>query len=148
MKGGETIAIFGAGPVGIMAAKSAWLRGAAQVVIVDTQQYRLDKAKQAANVETIRWEDAKLTVEQIRAMSEGRGADVCVEYVGLESDCDLLDRAKSVVNLEKGSDKVLLTCMSAVRHGGTVTVLGVYSSPFDDFPVHQFFDKGIKIYGS
>lgn len=45
MKGGETIAIFGAGPVGIMAAKSAWLRGAAQVVIVDTQQYRLDKAK-------------------------------------------------------------------------------------------------------
>ncbi len=148
MKGGETIAIFGAGPVGIMAAKSAWLRGAAQVVIVDTQQYRLDKAKQAANVETIRWEDTKLTVEQIRAMSDGRGTDVCVECEGFESDCDLLDRAKSVVNLEKGSDKVLLACMSAVRHGGTVTVPGVYSSPFDDFPVHQFFDKGIKIYGS
>lgn len=91
MKGSETIAIFGAGPIGIMAAKSAWLRGAAQVVIVDTQQYRLDKAKQAANVETIRWEDAKLTVEQIRAMSEGRGADVCVECVGLESDCGLTE---------------------------------------------------------
>lgn len=59
-----------------------------------------------------------------------------------------LDRAKSVVNLEKGSDKVLLACMSAVRHSGTVTVLGVYSSPFDNFPVHQFFDKGIKIHGS
>ena len=53
-----------------------------------------------------------------------------------------------MVNLEKGSDKVLLACMSAVRHGGTVTVLGVYSSPFDNFPVYQLFDKGIKIHGS
>ena len=53
-----------------------------------------------------------------------------------------------MVNLEKGSDKVLLACMSVVRYGGTVTVLGVYSSPFDNFPVHQFFDKGIKIHGS
>ncbi|WP_345072396.1 zinc-dependent alcohol dehydrogenase [Hymenobacter fastidiosus] len=147
VKGGESIAIFGAGPVGIMAAKSAWLRGAARVVIIDTLQYRLDKAKATASVETILWDGAKSVVEQIRAMTEGRGADVCVECVGFEPDRDLLDRAKAVINFEKGSDKVLTTCMSAVRRGGVVTVLGVYSTPFDNFPVHQFFDKGITIRG-
>ncbi|WBA40408.1 zinc-dependent alcohol dehydrogenase [Hymenobacter canadensis] len=147
VKGGEFVAIFGAGPVGIMAAKSAWLRGAGRVVIVDTQQYRLDLAKKSAQAETILWDNAKDVIEQIRAMSEGRGADVCVECVGFEPDRDLLDRAKAVLNLEKGSPKVLEACMSAVRRGGTVTVLGVYATPFDNFPIGQFFDKGITLRG-
>ncbi|WP_044016297.1 zinc-dependent alcohol dehydrogenase [Hymenobacter sp. APR13] len=147
VKGGEFVAIFGAGPVGIMAAKSAWLRGAGRVVIVDTQQYRLDLAKKSAQAETILWDNAKDVIEQIRAMSEGRGADVCVECVGFEPDRDLLDRAKAVLNLEKGSPKVLEACMSAVRRGGIVTVLGVYATPFDNFPIGQFFDKGITLRG-
>lgn len=147
VKGGEFVAIFGSGPVGIMAAKSAWLRGAARVVIVDTQKYRLDKARQTANCETILWESQKQVIEEIRNMSEGRGADVCVEAVGFEPDRDLLDRAKAVVNLEKGSVKVLETCMSAVRRGGIVSVLGVYPGYYDNFPVGQFFDKGIVLRG-
>ena len=147
VKGGEIVAIFGAGPVGIMAAKSAWLRGASRVIIVDTQQYRLNKAKQTANAEGILWESHQQVVDEIRSMSHGYGADVCVEAVGFEPDRSLLDRAKAVVNLEKGSDKVLVTCMSAVRRGGFVSVLGVYSSPFDNFPIHQFFDKGITLKG-
>ena len=147
VKGGEIVAIFGAGPVGIMAAKSAWLRGASRVIIVDTQQYRLDLAKKAANAEGILWGSHQQVVDEIRSMSHGYGADVCVEAVGFEPDRSLLDRAKSVVNLEKGSDKVLTTCMSAVRRGGFVSVLGVYSSPFDNFPIHQFFDKGITLKG-
>ena len=147
VKGGEIIAVFGAGPVGIMAAKSAWLRGAARVIIVDTQKYRLDKAKQTANAEGILWESHQQVVDEIRSMSHGYGADVCVEAVGFEPDRDLLDRVKSVINLEKGSPKVLLACMSAVRRGGYVTVLGVYATPFDNFPVGQFFDKGITLRG-
>jgi threonine dehydrogenase-like Zn-dependent dehydrogenase len=148
VQGGETVAIFGSGPVGIMAAKSAWLRGAARVVIVDTLQYRLDKARQAANCETILWDEgAKEVVEQIRAMTEGRGADVCVDAVGFEPDRSVLDRAKAVINLEKGSPKVLEACMSAVRRGGYVSVLGVYPTTYDNFPVGQFFDKGIILKG-
>ena len=148
VKGGETVAIFGSGPVGIMAAKSAWLRGAGRVIIVDTVQYRLDKAKATAGCETILWEDgAKDVVEQIRAMSHGRGADVCVDAVGFEPDRSFLDRAKSVVNMEKGSVKVLEACMSAVRRGGIVSVLGVYPTTYDNFPIGQFFDKGIIIRG-
>src|ERR1700748_2763806 len=73
VKGGETVAIFGSGPVGIMAAKSAWLRGAKRVVIVDTLQYRLDKAKAAANCETILWKDgSKDVVDQVREQTQGR----------------------------------------------------------------------------
>lgn len=148
VSGGESVAIFGSGPVGIMAAKSAYLRGAAKVIVVDTLQYRLDKAKETAQVETILWnEGAKEVVEQIRAMTDGRGADVCVEAVGFEPDRSLLDRAKAVVNLEKGSPKVLEACMSAVRRGGTVSVLGVYPTTYDNFPIGQFFDKGIIMKG-
>ena len=145
--GGEIVAIFGAGPVGIMAAKSAWLRGAARVMIIDTQQYRLDKARQSANCETILWTDMKTVVEEIRSMSGGRGADVCVEAVGFEPDRDLLDRAKAIVNLEKGSVKTIEACMSAVRRGGIVSILGVFALPYDNFPIGQFFDKGFTLRG-
>jgi threonine dehydrogenase-like Zn-dependent dehydrogenase len=59
----------------------------------------------------------KTVVEEIRSMSGGRGADVCVEAVGFEPDRDLLDRAKAVINFEKGSVKTIEACMSAVRRG-------------------------------
>lgn len=147
--GGETVLIFGAGPVGIMAAKSAWLRGAARVLIVDTVQYRLDKAKQSANAEGILWEggDGKNVIDHIRSITNNRGADVCVEAVGFEPDRNLLDRAKAVINLEKGSPKVLEACMSAVRRNGIVSVMGVYIGTYDNFPIGQFFDKGIILKG-
>ncbi len=148
LKGGETVAIFGAGPVGIMAAKSAWLCGAGRVVIVDTLQYRLDKAKIAAKCETILWEDgAKDVVEQIRMMSQGRGADLCVEAVGFEPARNMLEKAKAVLNMEAGTTKVLEACMSAVRRSGTVSVLGLYPTTYDNFPLGQFFDKGIIMKG-
>jgi threonine dehydrogenase-like Zn-dependent dehydrogenase len=72
---------------------------------------------------------------------------VCVDAVGFEPDRNILDRAKAVINLEKGSVKVLEACMSAVRRGGTVSVLGVYPMHYDNFPIGQFFDKGLIIKG-
>ncbi|RYG41611.1 MAG: glutathione-dependent formaldehyde dehydrogenase [Chitinophagaceae bacterium] len=147
VNGGETVAIFGSGPVGIMAAKCAWLRGAAKVLIVDTLQYRLDMARKAANAETILWKDADEVVKEIRSHTEGRGADVCIDAVGFEPDRNLLDRAKAVINLEKGSTKVLEACMSAVRRSGIVSVLGIYPVSYDNFPIGQFFDKGITLRG-
>lgn len=148
IKGGETVAIFGAGPVGIMAAKCAWLRGAARVFIVDTLQYRLDKAREVAGCETILWEDKeKDVIEQLRASTHGRGPDACVEAVGFEPKRNMLDKAKALVNMEKGSPKVIEACMSAVRRGGIVSVLGVYPTTYDNFPLGQFFDKGLTLRG-
>jgi threonine dehydrogenase-like Zn-dependent dehydrogenase len=148
VKGGESVAIFGAGPVGLMAAKSAWLRGAERVMIVDTLKYRLDKAALTTKAETILLDkEVKDVVEHIRQRTQGRGADVCVDAVGFEPERSVLDKAKAVFNLEKGSVKVLEACMSAVRRGGIVSVLGVYPMSYDNFPVGQFFDKGITIRG-
>lgn len=148
IKGGETVTIFGAGPVGIMAAKSAWLRGAGKVIIVDTLQYRLDKAKMTTDAITLLWEDGpKDAIEQIRAMTNGRGADLCIDAVGFEPDRNLGDRIKATINFEKGSIKVLEACLSAVRRNGIVSVLGVYPVNYDNFPLGQIFDKGIVLKG-
>lgn len=144
--GGETVAIFGAGPVGLMAAKSAFLRGAAKVIMVDTVQYRLDKAASVTPCDTILWQDdGDDVVAQIRDMTSGRGADVCIEAVGFEPDRNLLDRTKAIINLERGSIKVLEACVSAVRRGGIVPILGVYPTTYDNFPLGQIFDKGVII---
>ncbi len=145
VKGGETVAIFGAGPVGSMAAKSAILKNAKKVIVVDTRQYRLDQIKRLTGCETILWEDAESVVEQIRDLTDGRGADVCIEAVGFEPDRNLIDRAKAVLNFEKGSVKVLEACMSAVRRGGIIPILGVYPVNYDNFKLGQIFDKGITI---
>lgn len=111
-------------------------------------KYRLDKATEAAVCETILWEgDGKNVIDFIRSRTNNRGADVCVDAVGFEPERNFLDRAKAVVNMEKGSTKVLEACMSAVRRGGIVSVLGVYPMPYDNFPVGQFFDKGIILKG-
>jgi len=145
LKGGETVAVFGAGPVGSMSVKSAILHHAKKVIVIDTLQYRLDQIKKLTGCETILWEDAKSTIEQIRDMTDGRGADLCIDAVGFEPERDLLDRAKAVLNFEKGSIKVLEACMSAVRRGGIVSILGVYPVNYDNFRLGQIFDKGITL---
>jgi threonine dehydrogenase-like Zn-dependent dehydrogenase len=148
MKGGESVAIFGCGPVGLMALKSAHLRNAGKVIMVDTVPYRLDMAQNVGDCITLLWEDdGKEVIEQIRDLTDGRGTDICIDAVGFEPDRNFWDKAKAVVNFEKGSVKVLEACMSAVRRGGFISVLGVYPMHYDNFPVGQFFDKGLTIKG-
>lgn len=144
LKGGETVAVFGCGPVGIMAQKSAWLRGAGRVIGVDIEDYRLSMAATAGKCETI---NAKKQdpVKAIRAMTSGRGADVCVDAVGMEAHRSLWKKISNVVHAQAGSTEVLETCFSAVRRGGVVPVVGVYGLPYDNFPLGQIFDKGIEV---
>ncbi len=144
---GETVAIFGAGPVGVMAAKSAMLHNAGKVIVIDTLDYRLEHVKNLTGCETIKWEDHKQTVEQIRDMTEGRGVEVCIDAVGFEPERDLVDRVKATVNFEKGSVKVLEACFSAVRRGGRISILGVYPVNYDNFKLGQIFDKGLMVRG-
>lgn len=144
LKGGEVVAIFGSGPVGLMAQKAAWINGASRVIAIDPLDYRLERAKEVNKVETLNPHKVDV-VEAIRQMTGGRGADVCVDAVGFEPERNLLDKVKSTVNFEKGSIKVMEMCFKAVRRAGTVSIVGVYGSPYDNFPVHRIFDKGITI---
>ncbi|WP_231489789.1 zinc-dependent alcohol dehydrogenase [Pedobacter sp. Leaf170] len=144
LKGGEVVAIFGCGPVGLMAQKAAWINGASRVIAIDPLDYRLEKAKAVNNVEILNPHKVDV-VEAIRAMTGGRGADVCVDAVGFEPERNFMDKVKATFNFEKGSMKVLDMCFEAVRRMGTVSIVGVYGSPYDNFPLFRIFDKGITI---
>jgi S-(hydroxymethyl)glutathione dehydrogenase/alcohol dehydrogenase len=144
MKGGEVVAVFGSGPVGLMAQKAAWINGASRVIAIDPLNYRLDKARLVNNVDTLNPNEVDV-VEAIRQMTGGRGADVCVDAVGFEPERNFADKVKAAINFEKGSMKVLDMCFEAVRRMGTVSIVGVYGSPYDNFPMHRIFDKGITI---
>lgn len=142
VKAGDDVVIFGSGPVGLMAQKAAWLHGARRVIAVDPLEYRLERARAVNNVETINSNDDDL-LERIRYMTNGRGADVAIDAVGMEANRSFLEKAKAVLNAEKGTMKVLELCTEAVRRSGTIAVVGVYASPYDNFPVHRIFDKGL-----
>lgn len=144
VKGGETVVIFGSGPVGLMAQKAAWIRGAARVIAVDPEDYRLEKARTVNKVETLNARDEHL-MEKIHQMTGGRGADVCIDAVGVEAERSFLEKVKAVINVEKGTMKVIDWCTQAVRRGGIVSVVGVYGTPYDNFPVHRIFDKGLTM---
>jgi S-(hydroxymethyl)glutathione dehydrogenase/alcohol dehydrogenase len=144
VQGGETVAVFGCGPVGLMAQKITWLKAAKRVIGIDVQPYRLGTARRTANSETINSAETD-PVQAIRDMTEGRGADVCVDAVGMEADRTLLDKVSNVVHAQAGSIKALKTAISAVRRGGVVSVVGVYGMPYDNFPLGQIFDKGISL---
>lgn len=143
-KPGDTVVIFGAGPVGLMAQKAAWLNGAERVIAIDPLEYRLQKSRDVNKVETLNSEEDDLR-EKIYAMTDGRGADVAIDAVGMEANRSFFEKAKAVINVEKGTAKVLEMCTEVVRRSGVVSVVGVYASPFDNFPIHRIFDKGLTM---
>jgi len=145
LRGGETVAVFGCGPVGLMAMKSAWLKGAGRVIGIDIEDYRVEMARRATRAETInaRKDDP---VKVLRSMTEGRGPDVCIDAVGMEAHRSLWKKLANVVHAQVGSTDVLETCFSAVRRGGMVSVVGVYGMSYDNFPIGQFFDKELRMW--
>lgn len=144
LKGGETVAVFGCGPVGLMAQKCAWLKGASRVFGLDLEPYRLAKAREVAKSETIDISD-KEWLNQLRAATGGRGADVAIDAVGMEAHHGIIDKLKNVVHLEVGSINALRFAIEGVRRGGVVSVVGVYGVSYDNFPMGQMFDKGIRM---
>ncbi|MGN6179699.1 MAG: zinc-binding dehydrogenase, partial [Mucilaginibacter sp.] len=144
LKGGEVVAIFGSGPVGLMAQKAAWINGASRVIAIDPLNYRLEKARAVNKVDTLNPHEVDV-VDAIRSMTGGRGADVCVDAVGFEAERSFFEKVKATISFEKGTDKVMETCFKAVRRGGTVSIMGVYGSPYNLFPVYRMFDKGLTI---
>lgn len=144
LQGGETVAVFGCGPVGLMAQKSAWLRGAKRVIGIDKEEYRLATAEKTAKSETINFAKTDV-VEAIREMTNGRGADVCVDAVGMEAERSTFDKLGNILHMQRGTINALKMCCSAVRRGGTITIVGVYGMPYDNFPIGQMFDKGLTL---
>lgn len=143
VKPGETVAVWGCGPVGLMAQKLAKLMGA-NVIGVDILDYRLMRAKETAGSTVI---DASRVdpVEAVRELTQGRGADVCIEAVGMEAHRGPLKKLSNVLHAQAGTTDTLERCLSAVRRGGRVSVLGVYGTAYDNVSLGKMLDKGLRL---
>ncbi|SFL04763.1 zinc-dependent alcohol dehydrogenase [Falsiroseomonas stagni] len=146
---GDTVAVWGCGPVGQMAIISAWLLGAGRVIAIDRVPERLEMARMQGKAEVIDF--TKLDVhDQLQVMTKGRGPDVCIDAVGAEShglgSMDaMMDKAKAAVGLTTDRIHALRQAIHCCRKGGTVSVPGVYVGFPDKFPMGAAFGKGLTM---
>jgi threonine dehydrogenase-like Zn-dependent dehydrogenase len=147
MQEGDTVAIWGAGPVGQFAAKSAYMLGAEQVVIIDHYADRLELAQQNnPGLRTINFDEEEV-YDRLLELTGGRGPDACIDAVGLESHGTsvdaLLDYAKAYAYLATDRPHALRQAIYCCRKGGTVSVPGVYGGFLDKFNFGPAFAKGL-----
>jgi threonine dehydrogenase-like Zn-dependent dehydrogenase len=140
---GDSLAIYGAGPVGLMAAACARMLGVETIFMVDHNAYRLDFARQAYSVIPINFDEVD-AAEYIIDNTASRGVDAVIDAIGFEAKGSALETALTAVKLEGSSGAALRQCIAAVRRGGTVSVPGVYSGFIHGFLFGDAFDKGIS----
>ncbi|MDB6453007.1 zinc-dependent alcohol dehydrogenase [Falsirhodobacter sp. 20TX0035] len=146
IKGGETIAIWGCGPVGQMAIRSAFLLGAERVIAIDTVPERLVMAA-AAGAETLDFRDVDI-YDEIMSRTEGRGADACIDAVGTEADTlsgftAVVDRIKMATFMGTDRPFVLRQAIMCCRNFGTVSIVGVYGGFVDKIPMGSAINRGL-----
>lgn len=150
IEAGDTVCVFGAGPVGLMTMQSAWLMGAERVIAVDHIDYRLDFAREWANVEVVDYELAGRAdvVGHLKRMTDGRGPDICIDAVGCEASGSFMHKALGLGMLQAGAATALTWAIQSVRPGGTVVVVGVYGPPWNLVPIGDAMNKGLTIRAS
>ncbi|TSD62888.1 glutathione-dependent formaldehyde dehydrogenase [Inquilinus sp. KBS0705] len=143
---GDTVVVFGAGPVGIMAARCAWLFGAGRVIVIDHLDYRLEFVKNYAYCEAYNFKYMDDPVLFIKKQTDWFGADVCIDAVG----CDASGSAMQTITgkkllLQAGAATALHWAVNSVKKGGIVSVIGVYGPPFNMVPMGSIMNKGITL---
>lgn len=145
----DTVTIWGCGPVGQMAIRSAILLGAKQVVAIDYLPERLEMAE-AGGAITINFEEESV-IERLQELTDGKGPEKCIDAVGLESHVGwsqpdtLVDRAKQMVGLENDRPHVLREMIYVCRPAGVISIPGVYSGLIDKIPMGLAMNKGLTI---
>jgi alcohol dehydrogenase len=143
---GDVVVVFGAGPVGLFAAKSAWLMGAGRVIVVDHIEYRLEKARTFAHAETINFTEHDDIVLHLKKLTDHLGADVCIDAVGAEADGSFMHVVTtSKLKLQGGSPVALNWAIDSVRKAGTVSVVGGYGPMFSLVKFGDAMNKGLTI---
>jgi threonine dehydrogenase-like Zn-dependent dehydrogenase len=143
---GDTVCVFGAGPIGIMAARCAWLFGAGRVIVIDHLDYRLEFARNYAYCEAYNFKEMDDPVVFMKKTTDWLGADVCIDAVGCEAAGDtmqtLLGRKMLMTG---GSATALHWAINSVKKGGIISIVGVYG-PIDAMvPIGNVVNKGLTI---
>ncbi len=145
---GDTVAIWGAGPVGLLAIKSAFMQGAERVISIDSVEERMALARQAG-AETLDFNDERGVLEVLKEMTGGRGPDSCMDAVGLEAHGTsmgaIYDRIKASAFLATDRPNVMRQAIMACRKGGYVSIPGVYGGLLDKIPMGASFNKGLTL---
>jgi threonine dehydrogenase-like Zn-dependent dehydrogenase len=145
---GDTIAVWGCGPVGQFAIKSAYLLGAERVIGIDRIPERLRMAREEGGAETLNYEEVDV-YDTLMEMTGGRGPDACIDAVGMEAHGPALeyayDRLKQVAMLETDRPIALREAIMACRNGGTVSVPGVYGGFIDKVPFGSAMNRSLTI---
>jgi threonine dehydrogenase-like Zn-dependent dehydrogenase len=149
IKPGDTVAVWGCGPVGQFAIASAYLLGAERVIGIDRFPERLKMAREKAKADTINYEEANVH-ETLMELTGGRGPDACIDAVGLEAHGGhgvvyAYDRAKQALMQETDRPIALREAIMACRNGGTVSVIGVYGGLIDKFPMGSFMNRSLTM---
>jgi threonine dehydrogenase-like Zn-dependent dehydrogenase len=149
LKGGEVVAVWGAGPVGQFAIASARMLGAERIIAIDRFDYRLRMAREKAGAtDTINYEQEDV-LETLRELTGGRGPDAVIDAVGMEAHSPHIDyaydRTKQALRLETDRPLALREAIMAVRNGGVVSVIGVYGGFIDKFPMGAVMNRGLTI---
>lgn len=143
---GDVVIVFGAGPVGLFAARSAWLMGAGRVIVVDHLDDRLEMARTFAYAETVNFTHHKDIVVEMKRTTGWLGADRAIDAVGAEADGNLLQHVTSAkLKLQGGSPVALNWAIDAVRKGGTVSVMGAYGPIFSAVKFGDALNKGLTL---
>jgi S-(hydroxymethyl)glutathione dehydrogenase/alcohol dehydrogenase len=143
---GDVVVVFGAGPVGLFAAKSAWLMGAGRVIVIDHLDFRLAKARDFAHAETYNFSEHADIVVLLKKITDHLGADVAIDAVGAEADGNLIQHiAAAKLKLQGGSPVALNWAIDAVRKGGTVSVMGAYGPIFNAVKFGDAMNKGLTL---
>jgi len=146
IKPGDTVVIFGAGPIGIMAAKSAWLFGAGRVIVIDHIEYRLEFVKKYAQCEAYNFRSLEDVVLFIKKTTGYIGADVCIDAVGCEAAGNAMQTITGrKLMLQAGSATALHWAINSVKKGGVVSIVGVYGPTDNLVPIGNVVNKGITI---
>lgn len=143
---GDTVAVFGAGPIGLYAAKSAWLMGAGRVIVIDQLENRLAKARTFAHAETINFAEQDDVVVTMKRTTDHLGADRVIDAVGAEADGNFLQHVTAAkFKLQGGSPIALNWAIDSVRKGGTVSVMGAYGPMFSAVKFGDAMNKGLTL---
>lgn len=146
---GDTVAVWGCGPVGQFAVNSAYMLGAERVIAIDRIPERLNMAATYGKAETINYEQTDDLIEELKERTGGIGPDACIDAVGMEAHgtgiAAWYDLTKQTVGLETDRPTVLRQAIQACRKGGNVSIPGVYGGFIDKVPFGAAFAKGLTL---